>query len=61
MISRPDATSPIFNNTLITSVDCKQAITPGKIPKTPPSAQDGTNPGGGGFDIDIYNSDHSYN
>jgi hypothetical protein len=45
---RPASVSPNPVSSLIASVACNVPITPGSTPSTPPSAHDGTSPGGGG-------------
>ena len=47
--NRPLNGSPIPVRTFITSFACKLPTIPGSTPKTPPSAQLGTIPGGGGL------------
>ena len=46
--SRPTSDSPSPVISLIASVAWIEPITPGRTPNTPPSAQLGTVPGGGG-------------
>ncbi len=46
--NRPLRVLPCFITILTVSVAWMSPIIPGKIPSTPPSAQDGTIPGGGG-------------
>ena len=46
--SRPISESPAPRISLITSFACSAPMIPGSTPSTPPSAQDGTSPGGGG-------------
>src|SRR5439155_20739138 len=46
--SRPISGSPIPSASLIASLACREPITPGSTPSTPPSAQLGASSGGGG-------------
>ena len=48
MTNVPDKDLPISNNSLITSVDCKDPIEPATTPNIPPSEQEGIKPEGGG-------------
>ena len=45
---RPTSGSPMPRMSLMTSVAWMMPTRPGRMPRTPPSAQDGTRPGGGG-------------
>jgi hypothetical protein len=47
-ISLPISGSPMPRISLSASVACRVPMVPGSTPSTPPSAQEGTSPGGGG-------------
>ena len=46
--SRPESGAPRSSSSFRASVACMTPMTPGSTPMTPPSAHDGTEPGGGG-------------
>src|SRR5438034_5561877 len=57
--NRPISVSSFPSSSLSVSIAWIEPMIPGRTPSTPPSAQDGTSPGGGGWEYRQRSEEHT--